>query len=539
MFDIVTLSPTLLVACVSLLSWYLTLCKSRSRRLPLPPGPPSYPIIGQLLSVPRSSQGRAFMDMSAQLKSDIISFSIFGTTIIVLNSNEAAVDILEKRSNIHSGRYTPHVMESPNLLNMKDFVAFMQTNDLWKKQRRVMGARLTKQAVTAFRASQEQEVRRMLGRFLSVHTEPVTSEFLSKEFYRTTSAVFLETVYGYELKSADDRFFMDVLNMNSILSGAALPTAFLVNAFPWMEHIPGWMPGTGWKQTLRQWRALKDRAMQDVYYWTKQRVISGGDDSSIVSLTYKELRQAGWSEADADDFCQNTGTGLLAGGWSYLEMLISEERTNLFLMRAGGTETSTLTMLWFVLAMAKYPEIQEKAQREIDAVVGTDRLPTVEDRVNMPYIERLLTEIVRWHPTAPLGVPHVCTEENEYRGYRIPKGAIIIGHSTAIVRDERVYDNADKFDPDRYLDPTVPPPQAFGWGQRKCPGQHFFKVIFFLEVVMILATFKIERCKDENGNEIVPSEETTANSAIACPVPFKVKFTPRSEHHAELIRTAA
>lgn len=510
-------SPTLLVAYFGLASGYLALRKSRSKELPLPPGAPSYPIVGQLLSMPRNSQGRAFMDLSAQVDSDIISYTVFGKTIIVLNSNEAAIDLLDKRSSIHSGRYTSHVMASPNLLNMKDFVAFAQTDDLWRKQRRIMGARLGKHAINAFRTSQEMEVRRLLSRFLSAHKEPVSSEFLSREFYRTTSAVFLETVYGYELKAADDPFFMDVLNMNSILSQAALPSAFLVNAFPWMEHIPDWMPGTGWKQTIYKWRGLKDRAMDNVYNWTKQRVLSGADDSTIVSLTYKELRQQGWSDADADEFCKNTGTGLLA----------------------GGTETSTLTMLWFVLAMALYPEVQEKAQREIDAVVGTNRLPTVEDRANMPYIERILTEIVRWHPTAPLGVPHVCTQENEYRGYRIPKGAIIIGHTTATVRDERVYKNADKFDPDRYLDPTVPPPQAFGWGQRLCPGQHFFKVIFFLEVAMILATFNIERCKDENGNEIVPSEETTANSAIACPVPFKIKFTPRSEHHAELIRTAS
>ncbi|CAE6509163.1 unnamed protein product [Rhizoctonia solani] len=529
-------SPTLLVAYAGLVSGYLALRKSRSRQLPLPPGPPSYPIIGQLLSMPRSSQGRAFMNMSAQLNSDIISYSVMGTTIIVLNSSEAANDLLDKRSSIHSGRFTPHMMSSPQLLNMKDFVAFMQTNDLWKKQRRVMGARLGRHAVTAFRASQEKEVGRLLARLLSFQKEPVASERLNEEFYRTSSGIFLETVYGYELKDRDDPFFKDILNMNAILSQASMPTAFLVNAFPWMEHIPDWVPGTGWKQIAYKWRDLKDRAMCNVYEWTKQRIISGADDNSIVSLTYTELRQSGWSDADADEFCKNTGTGLLAGRWhgngKWLENGESPSTNDLPFQ-------SSLTMLWFVLAMAVYPEVQEKAQREIDAIVGTNRLPTLGDRENLPYIERLLTEIVRWHPTAPLGVPHVCTQENEYRGYRIPKGAIIIGHTTAIVRDERVYQNADKFDPDRYMDPTVPPPQAFGWGQRICPGQHFFRDVFYLEVALILAAFNIERCKDENGNEIVPSEETTSNSAIACPVPFKVKLTPRSEQHAELIRIAA
>ncbi|KAJ1299398.1 hypothetical protein OPQ81_011135 [Rhizoctonia solani] len=511
-------SPTLLLAYVGIISGYLALRRSRSRRLPLPPGPPSYPVIGQLLSMPTSQQGHAFMDLSAQLKSDIISFSVFGTTIIVLNSNETANDLLERRSSIHSGRYCPPMIASPNLIGMQDFVAFMNTNDLWRKQRRTMGARLGKHAVTAFRASQELEVRRLLSRFLEASTGPVSSERINEEFYRTTSAVFLESVYGYELKSGDDPFFTDILNMNTILSHASLPTAFLVNAFPWMEHIPDWVTGTAWKQKAYKWRELKDRAMCDVYNWAKQRVLSGGDENSIVSLTYKELQAAGWSETDTDDYVKNTATGLLA----------------------AGTETSTLAMMWFIVAMAMYPEIQERAQREIDAVVGTDRLPTVEDRANLPFVERLMTEVIRWHPSAPLGVPHVCTEENVYRGYRIPKGAIMIGHIFATVRDERVYQNADEFDPDRYLDPEVPRPlQAFGWGLRKCPGQHFFWEIFFLEVALILATLRVERCKDENGNEIVPTQETTENSAISMPAPFKVMIVPRSEQHAELIRTGA
>ncbi|CAE6509177.1 unnamed protein product, partial [Rhizoctonia solani] len=244
--------------------------------------------------------------------------------------------------------------------------------------------------------------------------------------------------------------------------------------------------------------------------------ISGADDSSIVSLTYKEVRGMGWSEVDVDEFCKNTATGLLL----------------------AGTETSTQAMMWFVLAMAIYPEVQEKAQREIDEIVGSNRLPAFEDRANLPYFERLLTEIVRWHPSAPLGIPHVCTEENEYRGYKIPKGAILIGHIMATVRDERVYNNANIFDPDRYLDPTVPPPPASGWGLRVCPGIHFFKEIFFLEVVMMLATLKIERCKDTNGKEITPTEETAPISSLSIPVPFEVKISPRSEHHAELIRIA-
>ncbi|KAL5640618.1 hypothetical protein ACGC1H_001183 [Rhizoctonia solani] len=401
-------------------------------------------------------------------------------------------------------------------MNMKDFLVLMDTNELWRKQRRAINSRLSKHAVTAFRASQELEARRLLVRLSTTHTDPVSSDFLHTEFYRTTATIFLQSVYGYELKSPQDPFFTDIITLNSSITQAAMPTAFLVNVLPWLEYIPEWVPGAGWKRTAREWRAQKDRAMSDVYNWAKQRFISGGDDSSIVSLTYKEARQMGSNDAEADEFCKAIATALIT----------------------AGTETTSLSMMWFIVAMAIYPEVQERAQREIDEVVGSNRLPTIEDRASLPYIERLLTEITRWHPTAPLAA-HVCTEENEYRGYRIPKGAITLGHIMATVREEHVYKDAEKVNPDRFLDPAVPPSRAFGWGLRICPGQHFFREIFYFKVVLMLATLKIERCKDKNGREIIPTEETTSNSTIACPVPFKVKITPRSEHHAELIRTAA
>ncbi|KAF8679922.1 cytochrome P450 family [Rhizoctonia solani] len=326
------------------------------------------------------------------------------------------------------------------------------------------------------RAAQDSEARRLLDRLLAAHEEPMTSEHLNTEFYRTTSALFLQSVYGYELKSSEDQFLTDIIILNSVLNQASLPT---VNVFPWMEHIPDWFPGTGWKQTAYQWRARKDRAIDNVYNWSKQRIINGLDDSSVVSHIYRDARQTGFNEADADDFCKNVASILV------------------------------------MVAMAMYPDIQEKAQQEIDQIVGTDRLPNVEDRPSLHYVERLLTEI-RLMILPSRGVPHVCTEENEYRGYRIPKGAVMIGHIRATVREEHVYKDAEEI----------------------CPGQHFFREMFYIEVVLILATMKVERCKDENGKDIVPTAETTENNVISRPVPFKVKIVPRSEHHAELIRTA-
>lgn len=57
----------------------------------------------------------------------------------------------------------------------------------------------------------------------------------------------------------------------------------------------------------------------------------------------------------------------------------------------------------FFLAMVLYPDVQKKAQQEIDYIIGTRRLPTLTDRAGLPYLNALCLEIYRWNPSAPLG----------------------------------------------------------------------------------------------------------------------------------------
>ena len=74
--------------------------------------------------------------------------------------------------------------------------------------------------------------------------------------------------------------------------------------------------------------------------------------------------------------------------------------------------------------MTLHSHVQEKAQAEIDRVIGTDRLPTFEDRPSMPYVEAMYKEVMRWRPIAPLGVPHYTTSDDMYKGFYIPKGGL-------------------------------------------------------------------------------------------------------------------
>ena len=70
--------------------------------------------------------------------------------------------------------------------------------------------------------------------------------------------------------------------------------------------------------------------------------------------------------------------------------------------------------------------MQRKAQAELDAVVGPGRLPEPEDIDQLPYVSAVIKEALRWHHLAPLGLPHVSTADDEFSGYFIPKGSVVI-----------------------------------------------------------------------------------------------------------------
>lgn len=79
--------------------------------------------------------------------------------------------------------------------------------------------------------------------------------------------------------------------------------------------------------------------------------------------------------------------------------------------------------------MALNPDIQEKAHQELDDYIGRSRLPNFSDRENLPYINAILMEVLRFFPIIPLVVPHRVTVEDEYKGMKIPKGSLCIANT--------------------------------------------------------------------------------------------------------------
>ncbi|KAJ7358478.1 cytochrome P450 [Mycena albidolilacea] len=183
-------------------------------------------------------------------------------------------------------------------------------------------------------------------------------------------------------------------------------------------------------------------------------------------------------------------------------------------MFGAGEATTWSALTIFILAMILHPEMQVKAQQEIDSVVGDLRLPEFKDRVDLSFIEGILQENFRWNPPVPLGIPYRAMENDVYNGMFIPKGALIFANIKGMALDENVYSNPLSFRPERCLaKPTGAgePPfnQVFGVGRRICTGQYVADNSLWIAVATILATCTITNAVDESGEIIVPGSTLT------------------------------
>jgi hypothetical protein len=159
--------------------------------------------------------------------------------------------------------------------------------------------------------------------------------------------------------------------------------------------------------------------------------------------------------------------------------------------------------------------------------------------------------------------PHATTRDDEYNGYFIPKGTIVIGNAwsvftriscmtivlnffdRAIMHNPEDYPNPETFNPSRYLtlegklDPSIRDPRTacFGFGRRMCPGRHLADASLFAMVSTLLATVNIVRAKDADGKEIIPEVDVTSG-ILSHPKPFAWAAQSRSRHTEELLAHA-
>ncbi|KAF9525600.1 cytochrome P450 [Crepidotus variabilis] len=213
----------------------------------------------------------------------------------------------------------------------------------------------------------------------------------------------------------------------------------------------------------------------------------------------------------------------------------------------GGADTTASYLNSFHLAMVAFPEIQKKAHEEIDRVIGPDRIPTLEDIADLPYVRAIIREVHRWRPGAPLGLPHASTEDVHYNGYVIPKGSTIFINVWGISHDPELYDRPEDFWPDRFLKNEFGTRDGvdvsawrdkliFGGGKRICPGTNLAYNSINFNTTFLLWAFNFEKSVDPvTKRQFTPDVWGYSKGLFIMPNKFPSEIVPRSSGHVELI----
>ncbi|KAJ6533290.1 cytochrome P450 [Mycena vulgaris] len=452
----------------------VSLCYLRLRRnrlkLPLPPGPPKLPLVGNLFHIPSTFEWETYLEWSKAyralhtflLHSDILHLNVAGTSLIVLSSAEAAIDLLERRSSIYSDR---------------------------RVHRRLFHSVFHNEAAKLFHPKELTATHELLRRLL--HNP---DEFMD-HLKHMAGEIIMSVAYGITVLPKDDPYVTLAEHALHSLVFAIVPGRFLVDSLPILKYVPEWFPGASFRRKAKVWRELSQSMVDKPFAEAKCNIASSttAKGNAPHSFTASALRTL--------DDCENK---------AYQEKAIKSTAGTMY---TAGADTTVSALGTFILAMLCNPEAQRKAQEEIDSVVQAGHLPDFDDEASMPYVSAVVKEVLRWRPVAPIAIPHFLPIDDEYRGFRLPAGSIVIPNTWAIFHDEVMYPDPYAFKPERFLlngkpNPAVRnPDEAFGYGRRVCPGRHMATSSVWIAVASILATFNITKVVGDDGQVIEPTHE--------------------------------
>ncbi|KAG1757498.1 cytochrome P450 [Suillus lakei] len=445
---------------------------------PLPPGPTPLLVLGNSLSL---DSARPWLTFNAWRSTygDIIYARLLSKPVLVINSEEVAKDLFERRSSIYSDRPRSIVYEA----FASDFnMGFMPYGDRWRLHRRIFHQAFHQAVAPTHEAAQLRSAHKML---FSLLQDPGN---YPSHFQMFTLSFMLSIIYDCEAKAKDDHVVHAITRYGELIVEGFAPAAMtLMETFPFLLQLPSWLPGATFKRTSVKCVQAGHDVKEIPFQYVKERMSTNDMGPCLVADALNKMSQE-------DDT---------------ITTAVKEAASVAF----TGMQT-TATLLVFFLAMVLHPEVQAKAQAEIDRVIGKDRLPNFDDRPALPYLEAVVRETLRWYPVIPLGVPHATTTSDIYNGYFIPKGL-------AMTHDATRYPSPDEFKPERFfhVDGSLNSDTmrlGFGWGRRICVGRHVVDASLWIAIASFLAFFSAHKALDEHGMDIpVVPEFTTGFTVFA------------------------
>ncbi|KAJ7112410.1 cytochrome P450, partial [Mycena crocata] len=443
-------------------------------------GPQSLPFLGNVHQVPKTEMWTTFSEWAGiygqffllycNSIGDILYFRIVGRHFVVLNTAQCANDLLVKRSAIYSDR--PLFVMAGNLIGRETSLIFSPYGSRLRQCRRMLHDSLNPQVCSNHNGLLTNEAQKFLD-LLRVCQGPINP---STHIRRFTGRTLIHIAYG-SLTDEEGELLINLAHELALLTDQAVePGRWLVDSFPLLRHVPLWFPGASFQKWAQYVRIKNVTTLHLPVQLVKEKMLAGTASSSFTSKLISTMSVDGMLSEDSESIIASAASSF----------------------HAGSSIRSSVIELFFLM-MALHPDVQAKAQTEIDSVVGHESIPGFEHRSSLPYVEFIIKELYRYHPVAPL-VPHATIQEDVYRGYHIPRRTGVFVNVWAICHDEQTYTHPERFWPERYIEGTdVDPRQSvFGFGRRACPGQSLADSMVYICIVRSLATFQIGVDGDNN-----------------------------------------
>ncbi|KAH6760232.1 Cytochrome P450 superfamily protein [Perilla frutescens var. hirtella] len=438
----------------------------RKEKRNLPPSPlPALPLLGHLhlLQFPLH---RTYHNLSLKL-GPIFSLR-FGTRLIVVVSSPAIVEecftkndvVLANRPRFIAAKYIGYNFRS---------VVVAPYGDYWRNLRRLMTVEIFSSVrLNTFQSIRDDEIRHMLKTLgkktwqdlARVEIRPLLSVLTFNNIMRMVAG---KRYFGVDEADEEAKEFRELLKEVFKYGGVSNPADF----FPMFR----WIDYKGVEKNLARISSKMDVFLQGLI--NQHRSNKGGNTmiDHLLSLQDSEPQ-------------------------NYTDSII---KSIILVMLLAGTDTSSATVEWAMSALLNNPEKLEKARAEIDNTIGCDRVVKESDMNKLPYLQNIISETFRLFPAAPLLVSHEASADCKIAGYDIPRGTILQVNAWAIHRDPMVWDEPERFEPERFKDLEVRASTLlpFGMGRRSCPGNGLAQRVVSLALGSLIQCFEWERIDEK------------------------------------------
>ncbi|XP_015669368.1 cytochrome P450 2G1-like isoform X7 [Protobothrops mucrosquamatus] len=462
----------------------------------LPPGPTPLPFLGNILQVKTSEPFKSFLALREKY-GPVFTVYLGPRRVVVLCGHDTVKEALVDQAEEFSGRGEIASIDR----NFNGFGVALANGERWKQLRRFslttlrnfgMGKRSIEERIQEEAQYLMEEIRKTKGQLFD------PTFFLSRTVSNVISSVVFGSRFDYE-----DKTFLSLLQMiNESFIEMSTPLAQLYDMYSCiMQYLPG-----RHNRIYYLVEELKDFIAEKIK--SNQATLDSNNPRDFIDCFLIQMEKE---------------KGNLSTEFNLKNLVLTT--LNLFF---AGTETVSSTLRYGLLFLMKYPEVEGRVHKEIDQVIGPNRLPATEDRMKMPYTDAVVHEIQRVTDIVPMGVPHTVIRDTQFRGYLLPKGTDVFPLLGSALRDPKYFSDPENFNPGHFLDENgrfkkneafVP----FSSGKRVCLGEAMARMELFLYVTTMLQNFSLKSPLHPKDIDVSPKMSGFGN----IPPIYQLSMLPR------------